>query len=100
MESWRIILHGRICVQYRRKDFVINVNQLQRLLRQGVSTERLKQVHAPIGLDIGALTPEEIAVSIMSEIIMVRRGGTGASLQMDDWFVDRAASIVERKVEV
>ena len=72
----------------------------QRLLRQGVSTERLKQVHAPIGLDIGALTPEEIAVSIMSEIIMVRRGGKGTPLQMDDWFVDRAASIVERKVEV
>ena len=80
----------------RRKNMMI----FQRLLRQGVSTERLKQVHAPIGLDIGALTPEEIAVSIMSEIIMVRRGGTGASLQMDDWFVDRAASIVERKVEV
>lgn len=80
----------------RRKNMMI----FQRLLRQGVSTERLKQVHAPIGLDIGALTPEEIAVSIMSEIIMVRRGGTGATLQMDDWFVDRAASIVERKVEV
>ena len=80
----------------RRKNMMI----FQRLLRQGVSTERLKQVHAPIGLDIGALTPEEIAVSIMSEIIMVRRGGKGTPLQMDDWFVDRAASIVERKVEV
>jgi xanthine dehydrogenase accessory factor len=80
----------------RRKNMMI----FQRLLRQGVSTERLKQVHAPIGLDIGALTPEEIAVSIMSEIIMVRRGGKGVPLQMDDWFVDRAASIVERKVEV
>jgi len=76
----------------RRKNMMI----FQRLLRQGVSTDRLKQVHAPIGL----VTPEEIAVSIMSEIIMVRRGGTGATLQMDDWFVDRAASIVERKVEV
>ena len=80
----------------RRKNMMI----FQRLLRQGVSTDRLKQVHAPIGLNIGALTPEELAVSIMSEIIMVRRGGTGAPLQMDDWFVDRAASIVERKVEV
>jgi xanthine dehydrogenase accessory factor len=80
----------------RRKNMMI----FQRLLQQGVSTERLKQVHAPIGLDIGALTPEEIAVSIMSEIIMVRRGGKGSPLQMDDWFVDRAASIVERKVEV
>jgi xanthine dehydrogenase accessory factor len=80
----------------RRKNMMI----FQRLLRQGVSTDRLKQVHAPIGLDIGALSPEEIAVSIMSEIIMVRRGGSGTPLQMGDWFVDRAASIVERKVEV
>ena len=46
----------------------------QRLTRQDIPVERLKQVHAPIGLDIGALTPEELAVSVMSEIIMVRRG--------------------------
>ena len=80
----------------RRKNMMI----YQRLVRQGVPVERLKEVHAPIGLNIGALTPEELAVSIMSEIIMVRRGGTGTPLQMDDWYVDRAAEIVQRKVEV
>ena len=36
--------------------------------------------YAPIGLDIGALTPEEIAISICGELIKVRRGGTGLSL--------------------
>jgi xanthine/CO dehydrogenase XdhC/CoxF family maturation factor len=34
----------------------------------------LKRVHAPIGLDIGAVTPQEIAVSIVAEIIAVKHG--------------------------
>jgi len=45
------------------------------LLEEGVSEDRLKKVHAPIGLDIGAESPEEIAVSIVSELILVRAGG-------------------------
>jgi len=40
----------------------------------------LARVHAPIGLDIGALTPEEIALSVMAEVVNARRGGTGRSL--------------------
>ncbi|PSR17275.1 xanthine dehydrogenase [filamentous cyanobacterium CCP3] len=46
----------------------------------GISKEKLAAVYGPIGLDIGALTPEEIAVSIGAELIMVQRGGTGRSL--------------------
>ncbi|MGB5973720.1 MAG: XdhC/CoxI family protein [Nodosilinea sp.] len=46
----------------------------------GISKEKLSSIYGPIGLDIGALTPEEIAVSIGAEIIMVRRGGRGRSL--------------------
>ena len=80
----------------RRKTLMI----YQRLARQGTPVERLKQVHSPIGLDIGALTPEELAVSIMSEIIMVRRGGTGGQMEMDDWYVERAADIGQRPVKV
>lgn len=45
-----------------------------------LNPEFLQQIYAPIGLDIGALTPEEIAVSICAELIKVRRGGTGNSL--------------------
>jgi xanthine dehydrogenase accessory factor len=40
---------------------------------EGVPPERLEGVHSPIGLDIGALTPEEIAVAIVAEMIAVRR---------------------------
>ena len=45
------------------------------LLGEGLSTlEQLSHVHAPIGLDIGAVTPQEIAVSIVAELIAIRRG--------------------------
>jgi xanthine dehydrogenase accessory factor len=43
------------------------------LREQGVSTEQLSRVHAPIGLNIGAVTPAEIAVSIAAELVAVRR---------------------------
>lgn len=52
----------------------------QALQQQAIPVERLTQFYAPIGLDIGALTPEEIAISICAELIKVRRGGTGLSL--------------------
>lgn len=48
------------------------------LLSQGFTQHDLSRVHAPIGLPIRAQTPEEIAVSILSEIIQVRRGDHGA----------------------
>ncbi|MDR3721339.1 MAG: XdhC family protein, partial [Candidatus Acidoferrales bacterium] len=43
------------------------------LEREGYSAEEFARVHAPVGLDIGALSPEEIAVSIAAELIAVRR---------------------------
>ncbi|MDQ2936196.1 MAG: XdhC family protein [Acidobacteriota bacterium] len=53
---------------------------LQRLRENGAEEARLQKVHAPIGLDIGAVTPEEVALAIMAEIVSVRRGGKGGSL--------------------
>ncbi len=53
---------------------------LTHLAGEGLPQEALGRVHTPIGLDIGAETPEEIAVSIIAEIISVRRGGSGAAM--------------------
>jgi xanthine dehydrogenase accessory factor len=50
---------------------------LQHLAEEGFDRAALDAVSTPIGLDIGAETPEEIAVSILAEIVQVRRGGTG-----------------------
>ena len=62
----------------------------QRLIQLGIPPEKLIDVHAPVGLDIGALTPEELAVSIMSEIIMRRQGGVGGPMKMDDRYFHTA----------
>jgi len=59
----------------RRTSIVID-----RLRESGIPEEQLSNIHAPIGLDIGAVTPEEVALAIMSEIVAERRGGTGARL--------------------
>ena len=48
---------------------------LQHLAEEGLDRDALDRVFTPIGLDIGAETPEEIAVSVLGEIILVRRGG-------------------------
>ena len=50
------------------------------LLKEGVTRERLANVHAPIGLDLGAETPDEIALSIAAEMLMVRKKASGAPL--------------------
>lgn len=53
---------------------------LERLRQGGMAEERLRQVRAPIGLDIGAVSPEEVALSILAEIVAGRRGGSGKPL--------------------
>ncbi len=53
---------------------------LDKLREEGFDQEQLKKVRAPIGLDIGAVSPEEVALAILAEIVAERRGGSGAPL--------------------
>ena len=50
------------------------------LKEKGVSEEKVARVHSPMGLELQAETPEEIAVSIMAEVLMVRDQGTGGKM--------------------
>jgi xanthine dehydrogenase accessory factor len=56
---------------------------LDKLREEGFDQEQLKKVRAPIGLDIGAVSPEEVALAILAEIVAARRGGEGGS--MSSW---------------
>ena len=57
----------------------------KKLLEEGHSQEELDRIHAPIGLDINAETPEEIAVSIVAELIQER--GEGRPVYEKEWEV-------------
>jgi xanthine dehydrogenase accessory factor len=67
---------GVIGSRRRWSETVKNLNEA------GISDEQLKRVHSPIGLGIGAETPEEIAVSIMAEVLMLRNGGSGKQMRV------------------
>jgi len=53
------------------------------LKEQGVAEELIQKVHSPIGLELNAETPEQIAVSIMAEILMLKDKGTGKSMKVE-----------------
>ncbi len=65
------------------------------LYQEGISRERLAQVHSPIGLDLGAETPDEIALSIAAEMVMLRKHGTGTSLKEMRHLLDEAVPVEE-----
>jgi xanthine dehydrogenase accessory factor len=61
------------------------ITVFRELTREGLNPDLFDRVHSPVGLDIGAVTPEEIAVSIVAELIAVRRRAERALPHMS-WF--------------
>lgn len=62
-----------------RRRWALTVAELKS--QHGLTEEQLVRVYAPIGLELQAETPKEIALSILAEITMLRRGGTGESMK-------------------
>ncbi|MGI8692590.1 MAG: XdhC family protein [Geodermatophilaceae bacterium] len=66
-------------------------DRLKRLQEAGLTDEELARLSSPIGLDLGARTPEETAVSIAAEIVALRWGGHGGRLAAEDGPIHRTA---------
>ena len=73
--------HAYLGVIGSRRRWAAAVKQMQ---ANGVALDRLEHIQAPMGLELNAETPEEIALSILAEIIMQRRGGTGKTMKMSE----------------
>jgi xanthine dehydrogenase accessory factor len=80
---WAVQTRARYVGMIGSKRKVIEISKT--LKAEGVPANLFDRVHAPVGLDIGAVTPEEIAVSITAELIAIRRHAT-ASLAHMSWF--------------
>lgn len=72
--QWAVKTAARYIGMIGSKRKVLSVYKA--LEKEGIPLEKFARVHAPVGLDIGALTPEEIAISITAELIAVRRNAT------------------------
>ena len=72
----------------------------EQLLSRGIDIAKLKTINTPIGLDIKAATPEEIAVSIIAELIQYRLGGKGGSLKIKDQKIDSIYNKLQKKAKI
>jgi xanthine dehydrogenase accessory factor len=70
-----------------------HADRVRRLLKAGLTREEIDVVHSPIGLDLGARTPQETAVSIAAQIIELRWGGSGAQLSAESGPIHRSAKL-------
>jgi xanthine dehydrogenase accessory factor len=80
---WAVQTRARYVGMIGSKRKVIEI--FKTLQKEGVPAHLFDRVHAPVGLDIGAVTPEEIAVAITAELIAVRRNASTALPHLS-WF--------------
>ncbi|MGC1106621.1 MAG: XdhC family protein, partial [Candidatus Acidiferrales bacterium] len=84
--EWAVSTEARYIGMIGSKRKVISVYRA--LEKQGITMQKFARVHAPVGLEIGALTPEEIAVSVTAELIAIRRnappGVTHKAVRLDE----------------
>ena len=62
----------------------------EQLISKGFTEKQIKEIRSPIGINIGARTPEEIAISIISEILSFRLGGTESSMKLEEKIFNKA----------
>jgi xanthine dehydrogenase accessory factor len=93
---WAVQTQARYVGMIGSKRKIITI--FRELTNDGISAHLFEKVHAPVGLDIGAITPEEIAVAITAELIAVRRRVERALPHMS-WFHGRKAEAHETKGE-
>jgi len=72
---WAVLTEACYVSMIGSKRKVINV--VKELEKEGISRERLERIFAPMGLEIGAISPEEISISVAAEMIALRRGSEG-----------------------
>jgi|TARA_B110000263_G_scaffold127416_1_gene110874 xanthine dehydrogenase accessory factor len=76
----------------KRKTILI----IEKLLFEGIDEDSFGKLRAPVGLNIGARTPEEIAISIISEILSFRLGGDQKSMMLDKKYIDKIRSKISK----
>ena len=80
----------------KRKTILI----LEKLLSEGIDEDSFNKLRAPVGMNIGARTPEEIAISIISEVLSFRLGGNGNSMMLETKYVDKIRSKISKSSEI
>ena len=73
---------------------------LDYLAASGIPAEKISSVQSPAGLDLGAATPEEIALSVISQMVALRRGGSVAPLSLKEFDLDAQGDYADKIIQV